>query len=146
MQFFDLAKSLEQYPALSSALDLHGILKFIELIKCLKPTIALQEASYHTEPPDSLTASVHEFLKVSLDISDDIAKIAWSALRTYAWDTELNEAERVGLQHKYIGDFMEHGLSRGISTCSWCPVPCKCVTDSAKIRSLSHATSYSCLH
>jgi len=117
MKFSDLAKALEQYPALPLALDLHGILKFTDLVQCLKPTIALQEASYHTKPLESLTASVHEFFKVCLNITDDIAKIAWSALCIFAWDSKPTKAGLVGLQHKYIGDFMEHGLSRGISTC-----------------------------
>ncbi|KIM74972.1 hypothetical protein PILCRDRAFT_827681 [Piloderma croceum F 1598] len=52
-----------------AAIPYDTVVKYIDLIRCLKPTIALQEASYHSDPPESLTVSTHEFLKVCLAIS-----------------------------------------------------------------------------
>jgi CxC5 like cysteine cluster associated with KDZ transposases len=84
-------------------------------VQCLKPLIALQEASYHSGPPASLTVSIHEFLKVCLNISDNTAKLAWAAFRDLAWTFEGTEGDIDALHHKYIKLFMKHGLSRGIS-------------------------------
>jgi len=88
---------------------------YVNLVCCLKPTIALQEASFHLDPPESLTAPIHEFLKVCLSMSDETAKLAWAVLQKVAWSFEATEAEEDLLQHKYINLFMEHGLSRKIS-------------------------------
>ena len=46
-----------------------SVVKCIDLFQWSKPIIALQEASYHSDPPESLTASILEFLKVCLAIS-----------------------------------------------------------------------------
>ena len=101
---------------LSNALNYDAVVDYIGLVRCLKPLIALQEASYHSGPPNSLTVSIHEFLKVCLDISDDIAKLAWVAFRDLAWAFQGTDEDMDALHHKYIKLFMEHGLSRGIST------------------------------
>jgi hypothetical protein len=92
------------------------IVNYIGLVRCLRPLIALQEALYHPGPPASLTVSIHEFLKVCLDISDDTAKLAWAAFHDLAWAFEGTEEYIDALHHKYIKLFMEHGLSHGIST------------------------------
>jgi CxC5 like cysteine cluster associated with KDZ transposases len=115
MSFLQLARILSDNQELS-ALNYDAIVDYIGLVRCLKPSIALQEASYHPGPPASLTASIHEFLKVCLDISDDTAKLAWTAFRDLAWAFEGTEGDIEALHHKYIRLFMEHGLSRGIST------------------------------
>lgn len=52
-----------------AAIPYDAVVKYIDLVRCLNPTIALQEASYHSDPPESLTVSIHEFLKVCLAIS-----------------------------------------------------------------------------
>jgi len=117
MSLLQLASALSNNPQLATALNYDAVVNYIGLIRCLKPSIvALQEASYHHDPPDSLTVSIHEFLKVCLDISDDTAKLAWAVFRDLAWTFEGTDGDIDALQHKYIKLFMEHGLSRGIST------------------------------
>jgi hypothetical protein len=115
MNSLQLVAALNNHPTLTAALSFDAIVTYIDLIRCLKPTIALQEASHYHNPPERLTVSVHEFLKVSLDISDHTAKLAWVVLRDLAWAYEGALGEIDVLQHKYIKLFMEHGLSRGIS-------------------------------
>ena len=114
MSSIQLASILSDNQELSGALNYDVIANYIGLVRCLRPSIALQEASYHPGPPASLTVSIHEFLKVCLDISDDTAKLAWAAFRDLAWAFEGTEEDMDALHHKYIKLFMEHGLSRGI--------------------------------
>ena len=57
-------------------LPYNAVVKYIDLIRCLKSTIALREASDRSDPPESLTVSTHEFLKVGLAISS--ASWLWS--------------------------------------------------------------------
>lgn len=114
MNFLGLAKTLGEHPQLSASLSYEDVVRYIDLLRCLKPTIALQRPSYDSSPPDSLTANVHEFLKVCLDISDDTAKLAWTSLRELAWTSPVTEVEADALRYKYIKLFMQHGLSRGI--------------------------------
>ena len=80
-----------------------------------KPLIALQEASYHPGLPDFLMVSIHEFLKVCLDILDNTAKLAWATFCDLAWAFEGSDEGMDALHRKYIKLFMEHGLSCGIS-------------------------------
>ena len=115
MSLLQLTSALNNNPQLATALNYDAVVNYIGLIRCLKPSIALQQASYHRDPPDSLTVSIHEFLKVCLDISDDTAKLAWAVSRNLAWAFEGTDEDIDALQHKYIKLFMEHGLSRGIS-------------------------------
>ena len=115
MSLLQLASALNNNPQLATALNYDAVVNYIGLIRCLKPSIALQQTSYHRDPPDSLSVSIHEFLKVCLDISDDTAKLAWAVSRNLAWAFEGTDKDIDALQHKYIKLFMEHGLSRGIS-------------------------------
>jgi len=115
MSFLQLASILSDNQELSSTLSYDAIVDFVGLVRCLKPSIALQEASYHSGPPASLTVSIHEFLKFCLNISDNTAKLAWAAFCELAWAFEGTEGDIDALHHKYIKLFMEHGLSHGIS-------------------------------
>ena len=116
MNSLHLANILSNNQELSAALNYDAIVDYINLVRCLKPSIALQEASYHPGPPNSLTGSIHEFLKVCLDILDDTAKLAWAAFRDLAWAFEGTDEDMDALHHKYNKLFMEYGLSRDIST------------------------------
>jgi hypothetical protein len=115
MSFLQLASILSDKQELSSALNYDAIIDYIGLVRCLNPSIALQEASYHSGPPASFTAPIHDFLRVCLDILDDTAKLAWAAFRDLAWAFEGTEQDMDALHHKYIKLFMEHSLSHGIS-------------------------------
>jgi hypothetical protein len=106
-----LACVLVNHPELPGFED---VIRYLDLIRCLKPTIAMQEALYHHGPPDTITVNIHEFLKICLDFSDE-AKLAWATLRRFAWDYNATEDEDDALRQKYVKLFMEHGLFRGIS-------------------------------
>ena len=74
-----LIKSFNLYPELSATLGYDAIVKYVDVVRCLKSTISLQEPSYHLDPPEALSASVHEFIKGCLDISDK--RPSWLGLR-----------------------------------------------------------------
>jgi len=99
MNSFELIKAVESYPELSSVLSYKTLVNYINLINYLKPTIALQQAFYHLNPPESPTLPIHEFIKVCLGMSDEAAKQAWTALRTLAWACEVTKADGEALQH-----------------------------------------------
>lgn len=103
--------ALNHHPELSAVLGYDAVIRYVDLICCLKPTIALQQASYLLDPPESLSEPVHEFLKICLSIPDEAAKLAWAVLRKLAWDFEATEVDEEALHHKYVKLFMEHGLS-----------------------------------
>jgi hypothetical protein len=84
------------YPELSAILDYGSLADFVNFICCLKPIIALQEASYRLDPPESLTVPIHEFLKVYLEMSDNATKQAWAVLRTLTWNYGTLETRRMG--------------------------------------------------
>jgi hypothetical protein len=93
-------------------------IKYIELICCLKPTIELLQPASQTAPPDSLSYNIHDFLRVCLGLTDDVAKLAWTTLRELAW-SEGDSVDGCGNDAttyiKYAPLFLDHGLSRGIS-------------------------------
>ena len=57
MNSLHLANILSNNQELSAALNYDAVVDYINLVRCLKPSIALQEASYHPGPPNSLTVS-----------------------------------------------------------------------------------------
>ena len=97
-----LAKVLVDRPELAAILSFEDVVRYVDLIHCLKPLIAMQEASYHHDPPDTFSVQFHEFLKICLDISDGTAKLAWFTLHTLAWECHATEGEEEGLQHRYM--------------------------------------------
>lgn len=115
MSLLDIARALDSSPELTASFNYDTVTQYVDLVRCLKSTISLQEASFAVGPPESLSVPVHEFLQVSLSISDDAAKLAWAVLRQVAWDFEGTESELSALRQKYIRTFMEHGLARKIS-------------------------------
>ena len=50
-----LAEVLVDCPELSTILSFEDVIRYVDLICCLKPLIAMQEASYHHDPPDTLS-------------------------------------------------------------------------------------------
>ena len=50
-----LAKVLVDRPELSAILSFEDVVRYVDLIRCLKPLIAMQEASYHHDPPDTFS-------------------------------------------------------------------------------------------
>jgi hypothetical protein len=120
MNFTDLLRTLDSMPELASAMTYDDAVTYIDLIRCLKPSISLRLSSFHEDPPDLLTLAEHDFLKACLQITDDVAKLAWATFSDVAWKTSPicetnNWAWNANAHVKYIGLFLEHGLCRGIS-------------------------------
>ena len=92
--FLQLASVLNKNQELAVALLYDTIVKYVDLVRCLKPTITLQEASYPPDPPETLTFPVHKFLKVCFGLSDDESKLAW------AYEGANGEVD--ALENKYI--------------------------------------------
>ena len=54
---------------LTAMLAYDTIVRYIDLVQCLNPTMTHQKASYHSNLPKSLTVvSIHEFLSLSHDL------------------------------------------------------------------------------
>ena len=49
MSLLQLASALNNNPQLATALNYDAVVNYIGLIRCLKPSIALQQASYHRD-------------------------------------------------------------------------------------------------
>jgi hypothetical protein len=95
------------------------ITEFIDLVRLLKPDLCRLQASYQHGPPEHLPLNYHEFLQVSLEVTDDVAKLAWETLRLLAWDDDSDEQatfQKTGDNNKYLKMFLTQGLSRGIGT------------------------------
>jgi hypothetical protein len=118
MNLTELAHILADTPELASVLNFDDAVTYVDLIRCMKPTLRLLKPSYHNDPPASLPHANHDFLKVCLGVTDDVAKLAWATFCTLAWkDDPVNSWEsNASLHAKYAALFLEHGLCRGIST------------------------------
>jgi hypothetical protein len=119
MSLSDLAHTLVYTPELASVLSFDAAVKYVDLVRCLKPSLRLLLLSYDRDTPPTLPVATHDYLKVCLGVTDDIAKLAWATFRHLAWDnSEVNSWEWNANAHvKYVCLFLEHGLSRGISKC-----------------------------
>lgn len=101
---------------MDSPLDFAVTVQYIELIRLLKSSLRWEQASYQSGAPENLPLKVHDFLNASLNLSDDIGRLAWTSLRTVAWSHDLTPTEELAARTKYIELFLQHGLSRDIST------------------------------
>ncbi|KAJ7167590.1 hypothetical protein C8R46DRAFT_1093498 [Mycena filopes] len=112
---------------MDSPLEFATTVRYIELIHLLKPSLQWEQASYQSHAPEALPPRVRDFLNVVLSLSDDTGRLAWTALRTFAWSHTLPPAEELALRTKYIALFLQHGLSRDISIYSLEPPNRTCI-------------------
>ena len=116
MDFYTVTKVLADSPELSAALNYDGLITYIDLACLLKPDLTCFVVS-DNGLPEHLPISIHEFLKLSLGIEDETAKLTWATLRAFAWnfDDQAEDPRRTG--HAcliYMKLFLEHGSSCGI--------------------------------
>ncbi|KAF8077601.1 hypothetical protein FPV67DRAFT_1614590 [Lyophyllum atratum] len=137
MNLTELSSIINNNPEMASVLDYDGLVKYIHLIRLLKPTLSLFQSFRDSGPLETLPVNVHDFLKVCLGLEDEIAKSAWAALRHIAWqfvpDTIEDYSRRIG--GEYLQLFLNHGLSRGIAFYNICP-PTRVCLDPACLQSL----------
>ncbi|KAJ7190873.1 hypothetical protein GGX14DRAFT_579467 [Mycena pura] len=112
---------------MNSPLDFTATVQYIELLGLLKPTLEWTQASDLRDPPLSLPLHIYDFLNASLDISDDIGRLAWEQLREVAWSRAYTAAELLAARTKHINTFLQHGLPRGIGLYSLEPATHTCV-------------------
>jgi hypothetical protein len=118
MNLLDIANRLAATPSLARVLSFDDTIKYIDLVRCLKPTITLLQPSSQTVSPETLSYNDHDFLKVCLGLTDDVAKLAWATFRDLAWNEEnraYSPGDDASMHIKYARLFLDHGLSRGIS-------------------------------
>jgi len=118
MDFYTVTKVLADSPELSAALNYDGLITYIDLVRLLKPDLIRFVVS-DNGPPEHLPISIHEFLKLSLGMEDETAKLAWANLRVFAWnfDDQAEDPRKTGRARLiYMKLFLEHGSSRGIGT------------------------------
>jgi hypothetical protein len=96
------------------ATDFQAIVKFIELICLLKPTLRRLQASYQPGPPDTLPRHIHDFLMAALSLSNTLTKLSWMTLHKLAWFGELKLGEELTYHTKHIRLFLDHGTQWGI--------------------------------
>jgi len=116
MNFYSVTKVIADLPELSAALDYDGLITYIDLVRLLKHDLTRFVVS-ENGPPKHLPMAFHDFLKLSLELEDEPAKLAWATLRLFAWnfDHEAEDLRKTGCVHlKYMRLFLEHGSSRGI--------------------------------
>ncbi|KAJ6511673.1 hypothetical protein DFH09DRAFT_1100422 [Mycena vulgaris] len=78
---------------MAAALDYDSMTTYVDLIRLLKSDLTALQSSYHLNPPETLPVNVHDFLKLCLDMTDDMAKRARLDFRTTAWSHDLTPAE-----------------------------------------------------
>jgi hypothetical protein len=118
MNFYSVTKVIADLPELSAALDYDGLITYIDLVRLLKPDLTRFVVS-ENGPPKHLPVAFHDFLKLSLGLEDETAKLAWATLRLFAWnfDHQAEDPRKTGrVRLKYMRLFLEHGSSRGIGT------------------------------
>jgi hypothetical protein len=87
MSFAQLTDACQPYPTLRQ-LDCDKIVLYISLLRHLKPQITFTHISTQCHAPQGLPKSIHDFLRLAIDVEDDTARILWTAVRDIAWSEE----------------------------------------------------------
>ncbi|KAJ7113336.1 hypothetical protein C8R43DRAFT_961570 [Mycena crocata] len=112
---------------MAAHLDFDSLATYVELIRLMKPYLSAQQPYYRRGPPETLPIPVHDFLKLCLGLTDDIAKITWEQMRTTAWSRDFTATEELAARTKHIELFLQHGLSRNIGVYSLQPPTGVCI-------------------
>ncbi|KAG6834471.1 hypothetical protein H0H93_009450 [Arthromyces matolae] len=130
LELQELVTILQRYPSLTVHLTLEALSKFIHLIRLLKPyLLTIKSPAFQVsaeESPEHLPRNVHDFLKLSMDLDDEVTKLAWLAVSPVAWivETDIETLRHSGQQ--YIQLFIDHGLARGIAFYHFAPPTVLC--------------------
>jgi hypothetical protein len=116
MDLSTLARVLEASPELNRVLSYEGVITYIDLIRILKPDLNCWQPPHQEGPPERLPLATHDFLKLCLNLEDELAKLAWHALRQIAWNAgvEGEDIHQTCARLKYLHLFLKHGPCRGI--------------------------------
>jgi hypothetical protein len=117
MDFRTISSLLADSPELTAALDYEGLITYIDLVRILKHDLTRFSNSNGHSPPEHLPVAIHNFLRLSLNLDDEVAKLAWATLRDFAWDydpeaDDLRKSSQARL--KYLKLFLEHGSCHGV--------------------------------
>lgn len=119
MLLLDLARVLKDTPNLSKSLGCDDIIKYLALMRHLKPAISRCQSPYIQGPPDTLPDNIHDFINICVRLRDEDSKWAWISLRNLVWDEEIvgpgpGKAEMMSRGSTYIGLFLKYGTPRKI--------------------------------
>jgi hypothetical protein len=116
MDFYCVTKVITDLSKLSTALNYDGLITYINLVHLLKPDLT-HFVVFENGTPKHLPVAFHNFLKLSLRLEDETAKLAWATLQLFAWnsDHEADDPQKTScVCFKYMRFFLEHRSSRGI--------------------------------
>ncbi|KAJ7055398.1 hypothetical protein C8F01DRAFT_1319976 [Mycena amicta] len=94
----------------SNPLDFETTIRFIELIRLVKPALRWYQQEYETRPSARLPQDFRAFLMKALSLTDTLCESAWLALRDAAWARDLDPAEQLSLRTKYVQTFLQYGI------------------------------------
>ena len=111
-----LVSVLSSYPDLLKTITLDDCIRYIELIRLIKPTLSLYQPPGTAEhlPLTGLPVNALEFLKRCLKIEHETAKILWVALCPIAWSQDLTADQIEAFGPRYLQLFLDHGSALGL--------------------------------
>ena len=98
----------------SNPLDFETTIRFVELIRLVKPALRWHQKEFELEPPANLPQEFNMFFSAGFALKDTTCDTAWQALRNAAWARDLDATEQLSLRLKYVHLFLEYGLPLGI--------------------------------
>src|SRR5258707_7244362 len=113
----DTLSTISSVPGLAETWTLEDLWKYITLARHIRPNIEVVSAPGTVGPLDYLSVEIHNFLKLSLGLEDEVAKQTWGVLRDIVWDGGLpklsHSLKRIA---DHLDDFVVFGIPYGIGS------------------------------
>ena len=110
MDISTLSKRFYNDPELCSIFDFTALVSYVEIISLLKPKLSTILPSNQLGPPPTLPVNIHTFLRYCFSMSDDMGKLAWERLGSYAWINSFQDVEEEhATMQKHARWFLQHG-------------------------------------
>ena len=132
----ELLSCIVSVPGLAQKWSLDDLWKYVSLARHIRPDIETLLQSDQAGPPERLSLQIHNFLKLSMGLEDEVAKQAWEVLKVVVWnDPSLQDC--VGTHSTYLSsspcgrsrsssslarisgylrDFVDFGVPYGVGT------------------------------
>lgn len=131
----ELLSALSSAPDLALNWTLDDLWKYVSLARHIRPDIEALLRTDQAGPPERLSFEIHNFLKLSMGLKDEMAKQAWGILKGIIWnDPALHNSIKSCSTHLdglfprdrsgrstslarvcgYLKDFVDFGIPYGI--------------------------------
>lgn len=97
----ELLSRITSIPALACKWSLDDLWKYVSLARHIRPDIETLLRTNQAGPPDRLSLQIHNFLKLSMGLEDEVAKQAWGVLKDVIWD-DPSLQDCVGTRSMYL--------------------------------------------